>query len=347
VDYGVWRRLKGYGWDWHMGRLQGRVATLAGSGEEGSADGVGAAARFNDPWGLAVRPDGNLLLVDSGNSTIRHVSAAGAVRTLAGAAGQQGSADGVGAAARFFWPAGVALRPDGSLLVSDYWNRTIRSVSAEGVVSTMAGAAGQQGSTDGPAALARFRGLRGLSLGSDGSLYIADSGNHTIRCLSPDGTVRTVAGAAGQEGTTDGLGPAARFKWPSGLAAAPDGRLYVADSENHTIRCISAAGLVSTLAGAAGQVGSTDGQGDAARFISPFSIAVGPDGSLYVADYSSHSIRCISTEGAVSTLAGAAGQQGSVDGRGPAARFTRPAGLAVGPDGSLFVTDCRSVRRIT
>jgi DNA-binding beta-propeller fold protein YncE len=202
-------------------------------------------------------------------------------------------------------------------------------------VSTVAGAAGQQGSTDGPAALARFYGPRGLALGSDGSLFIADTSNCAIRCLSPEGTVRTVAGAAGQQGSADGLGPAARFCEPYGLAAAPDGRLYVADTGNHTIRCISAAGVVSTLAGAV------------ARFNKPFSIAVGPDGSLYVADTHNHTIRCISAEGAVSSLAGAAGQKGSVDGRGPAARFTYPTGLAVGPDGSLFVTDEHSVRRIT
>jgi DNA-binding beta-propeller fold protein YncE len=269
------------------------------------------------------------------------------VSTLAGAAGQEGSADGLGAAARFCYPTGVALCPDGSLLVADEVNNTIRSVSAEGQVSTVAGAAGQEGSTDGPAALARFNEPCGLSLGSDGSLYIADSSNHTIRCLSPGGTVRTVAGAAEQEGSADGIGPAAQFNKPSGLAAAPDGRLYVADTDNHTIRCISAAGVVSTLAGAAGQEGSTDGQGAAARFSSPWGIAVGPDGSLYVADWENRTIRCISAEGAVSTLAGAAEQKGAMDGRGSAARLSRPTGLAVGPDGSLYITDWHSVRRIT
>ena len=183
------------------------------------------------------------------------------------------------------------MRPDGSLLVADSHNHTICSVSAEGLVSTVAGAAEQVGSTDGPAALARFRNPQNLALGPVGSLYIADTWNHTFRCLSPEGTVRAVAGAAGQRGSADGLGPAARFNYPRGVAAAPDGRLYVANTLNHTIRCISAAGLVSTLAGAAGQGGSTDGQGAAARFSSPYGIAVGPDGSLYVTDH--HSVRRI------------------------------------------------------
>ncbi len=93
--------------------------------------------------------------------------------------------------------------------------------------------------------------------------------------------------------------------------------------------------------------GSADGQGAAARFNRPWSIAVGPDSSLYVADQDNHTIRCINADGAVRTLAGAAGQQGKEDGRGPAARFTHPNGLAVGPDGSLYITDDHSVRRIT
>ena len=211
----------------------------------------------------------------------------------------------------------------------------------------MAGAAGLMGSTDGLAALARFNGPRGLALGPDGSLFIADTDSHTIRCLSPEGVVRTVAGAAEQVGSANRLGAAARFSRPRGLAAVPDGRLFVANYGDHTISCISAAGLVSTLAGAAGQEGSNDGFGVAARFTTPFGIALGPHNSLFVADRLTCTIRCVSLAGSVSTLA--VWQQGSgrVSGRGPAARFRLLGDLGVGPDGSLYVSDMHAVHRIT
>ena len=343
----VHQRRRGAVWDWPLGKLQGRVSRLAGSGEQGSSEGMGAAALFMNPTGLAVRPDGSVVVADCCNNTIRLISAAGVVSTLAGAAHVQGSTDGQGSAACFFWPTGVVLCPDGSLLVADYGSHTIRRVSAAGLVSTVAGAGRQAGASDGAGALARFNNPHGLALGPDGSLFISDSENYSIRCLSADGSVRTVAGAAEEIGSADGLAPAARFSWPKGLAAAPDGRLYVADTYNNTIRCISAAGVVSTLAGLDGEKGSADGPGAEARFNEPTGLALGPEGSLYVADTGNHTIRCISPAGVVSTLAGAAGQEGCVDGRGPAARFSEPEGVAVGPDGSLYVADHHSVRRIT
>jgi hypothetical protein len=190
VGYGAQRRRSVGGrarvWIWPMGKLQGQVTTVAGDDDAGSTNRAGPAARFSTPWGLAVRPDGSLLLADYCSHTIRCISGPErAVSTLAGAPGQSGSADGLGAAARFSRPAGVALHPDGSLLVADSWSSTIRRVSAEGIVSTVAGCAGRRGSTDGPALQARFCCPSGLALDAEGSLYIADASNHTIRCLSP------------------------------------------------------------------------------------------------------------------------------------------------------------------
>jgi DNA-binding beta-propeller fold protein YncE len=295
---------------------------------------------------MAVSGDDRLLVADSFNHTIRCISASGEVSTLAGSAKKSGSSDGQGAAARFSCPGGLALSPDGSLFVTDFFNHIMRRVSPEGHVSTVAGAAGQQGSADGPAALARFSGPRGLAFGPDGTLFIAGSGNSAIRCLSSGGIVSTLAGAAGQVGSADGLGAAARFHFPSGLALAPDGCLFVSDSGNCTIRCISPGGLVSTVAGAAGQCESCDGQGAAARFRCPSGIAVHPDGCLYVVDIEDHTLRRISASGEVSTVAGLAGQSGSSSGRGSAARFTSPRGIAAGPDGSLYVTDSHRVLKV-
>jgi DNA-binding beta-propeller fold protein YncE len=364
--------LHGARWGWHLAGVATTVAGCshaswrgelagaprpAGHHDEGSGSSDGPAlsgARFRQPRGLAAASSGELLLTDCASHTVRHISAQGQVSTLAGSAGESGSEDGAGPAARFRVPSGIALCPDGSALVADWGNHTIRRVSSEGLVSTVAGAAGQEGSADGPGAQARFSFPAGLALSSKGSLFIADANNHTIRCLSPDGTVRTVAGAAGQQGSEDGPGPAARFSRPRGLALAPDGRLFVSDSHNHTIRCISAAGVVSTLAGSAGQSGSADGLGAAARFKQPWGLALHPGGCLYAADILDNSIRCISAEGAVSTLAGSGEevpgtgwQEGRAErGRGPAARFWRPTALALGPQGSIYATHEHAVRRL-
>ncbi|MDR7307696.1 hypothetical protein [Rhodoferax saidenbachensis] len=216
----------------------GVVTTLAGTaGSFGTADGTGAAARFDTPRGVTT--DGtNLYVVDSGNVTIRKVViATGVVTTLAGTAGSSGSADGTGAAARFFSP--TVITTDGiNLYVADASNHTIRQVViATGAVSTLAGTAGSGGSTDGTGAAARFFNPKGIS--TDGTyLYVADTDNHAIRrVVIATGVVTTLAGTAGSSGSTDGAGAAARFKLPRGITT--DGtNLYVADTDNYTIRKI-------------------------------------------------------------------------------------------------------------
>jgi sugar lactone lactonase YvrE len=159
----------------------------------GATDGAAALARFFYPSDVEVSPAGTLYITDGGSHTIRCISASGEVSTLAGSAGEDGAQDGQGSAARFCYPDGVVLGPNGSLFVSDSWNFTIRRVSPEGHVSTVAGVAEEEGSADGPAALAHFY-ASDLALGPDGTLFIADYGNSTIRCLSPGGIVRTLAG---------------------------------------------------------------------------------------------------------------------------------------------------------
>jgi len=162
------------------------------------------------------------------------------------------------------------------------------------------------------------------------------------------GVVSTVAGAAGQCGSADGRGAAARFYGPCGIAVDCVGNVFVADTENHLIRRVSAAGVVTTVAGAAGQHGSADGRGAAARFNQPYGIAVDGAGNVFVADTFYHLIRRISVAGDVTTVAGAAGRNGSADGRGAAARFSHPRGIAVDGAGNVFVADSFNniVRRI-
>ena len=155
--------------------------TLAGQASIGSADGTGSAARFYYPAGVATDSSGNVYVADRSNSTIRKITPAGVVTTLAGLAGYQGSADGTGSAARFYYPFGVATDSSGNVYVADTDNHTIREITPAGVVTTLAGLAGSYGSADGAGSAARFHYPYGGATDSSGNVYVADSGNNTIR----------------------------------------------------------------------------------------------------------------------------------------------------------------------
>lgn len=278
------------------------VTTLAGVAPfSGPTDGPGATARFFNPSGITTDST-NLYVADTFNHTIRgiDISASGVpVSTLAGAAGFFESTDGTGAAARFNNPFGIVsngIYPGNILYVADTSNSIIRRIDPlAGVVGTIAGnAASSVGVTDGPGTDARFNKPSGIT--TDGIyLYVADTSNHTIRKIdvsSSTADVTTVAGSATIPGAADGIGAAATFNLPAGILWS-GGILYVADTGNHTIRqIILATGVVTTLAGAAGIPGTTDGTGSAARFKFPTGITT--DGaSLYVTDTYNHTIRRI------------------------------------------------------
>jgi sugar lactone lactonase YvrE len=209
--------------------------------------------------------------------------------------------------------------------------------------TTLAGEAGTAGSTDGIGRAARFNNPNGVAVDSAGNVYVADSGNHTIRKVTPAGAVTTLAGLAGSPGSADGTGSAARFFQPSGLAADPAGNLYVADSRNSTIRLVTSAGTVTTLAGIAGSPGNTDGpssaaESNAAQFCDPHDVAVDRAGNVYVADTANQRIRKVTTKGIVVTIAGPTGSPfdriGWTDGAGDKARFNYPWSVAVDPAGN-------------
>ena len=326
-----------------LAQTSATVSTLAGQAlSSGSSDGIGSAARFYYLTAITADNAGNLYVADTNNHTIRKIVAStGAVTTLAGLAGSSGSVDGTGSAARFNSPSGVAVDYLGNVYVADTLNHTLRKVTWQGVVSTLAGSTGTAGSVDGVGSAARFNRLQGLAIDGGNNLYVADTNNHAIRKVAlSTGVVTTVAGLAGSSGSVDGSGSVARFSFPSGVAVDSAGTLYVADTENHTIRTIPPSGLVSTLAGLAGSSGSADGTGSAARFDSPTDVAVDLSGNVYVADTDNFTIRkIVSSTGAVSTVAGLAGTSGSTDGSGSAVRFFGPTGIAVYPDTTLYVAD--------
>ena len=320
------------------------VTTVAGvPGDWGSEDGVG----FSHPSGITT--DGtHLYIADFGSATIRKLDPDTLeLETLAGYHEIRGFDDGTGSSARFWGPSGITV-VDSILYVTDTWEFTIRKViPATGQVTTFAGSASQGGDTDAIGTSARFFFPRGIT--SDGAfLYVCDGGNNTIRKVEiATQNVTTFAGTAGTTGHTDAVGTSARFDYPSGITT--DGySLYVTDMNNHTIRKISlATAEVTTLAGSAGNSGSSDGIGSAARFNGPQDVTT--DGiNLYVSDSGNHSIRKIALSDAeVSTVAGDVGNPGFVDAIGSSARFDLPRGLTT--DGfDLFLCDYnnQSVREI-
>jgi len=430
----------------------GVVTSIAGAqGIQGSTDGTGAAARFNIPSAIAVDQSGNVYVADSSNDTIRKVTQGGVVATLAGTAGVRGSADGTGASAQFFYPAGITVDQNGVLYVADVMNATIRKITPAGLVTTLAGSAGiggtvdgtgaaaqlsplgpltidssgnlyfadfgvnganvirkvtpsgkvttlfggtlhssvgsgaagtfvetgnlavdQEndlyvvdsgnnllwkispagsvsgfvgdrdgfGNTDGTGAVARFSSPSGAALDQYGNLFVADSRNNVIRKITPGGVTTTFAGMdSNQGGSSDGPGASAQFNFPTGVAVDKSGNVYVADTGNSTIRKITSSGIVSTFAGSAGAIGSADGASAAALFNSPEGVAVDQNGYVYIADSENFTIRKITPEGAVTTLAGTAGQLGSADGTGSAAQFVLPDSLAVDAEGNIYVAD--------
>jgi hypothetical protein len=314
-------------------------ALLAGAPAVGSADGTGADARFNQPYGVALDSGGNLYIADKNNDVIRKVTASGAVTTIAGLAGTSGSTDGTGSAARFNHPVGIALGAGGDLYVGDSLNNTIRKITPDGVVTTLAGIAGTSGATNGAGISALFNQPCGVALDGSGNIYVAEQGSHTIREITPAGVVTTLAGDAGSLGSADGTGPNARFNQPIGVAVDGSGNVYVADSANNTIRKITSGGVVTTLAGMAGIVGSADGMGAAALFHSPRGVAVDGTGNILVADSENSTIREITPAGLVTTLAGAPNNFANQDGTGSTALFDAPVGVAVNGNGEVFVTN--------
>jgi streptogramin lyase len=225
--------------------------------------------------GVATDSGGNIYVADDVNRTIRKITAAGMVTTLAGSAGKRGSFDGTGGAARFDSPGAVAIDSAGNLYVAETFNNVIRKITPPGVVTTFAGTAGffRTGSVDGAGSVARFNNPAGIAADSNGNLYVADWVNATIRKITPDGIVTTFAGSPSlpksREGgrccSVDGKGGAARFAGPYGVATDIRGNVFVADAFNNTIRRITPAGVVSTVAGLAGVAGNNDGAASAAQ----------------------------------------------------------------------------------
>jgi sugar lactone lactonase YvrE len=320
----------------------GAVAILAGTGARGSADGLAAQATFAYVAAVALDRVGNVYVADRDNFTVRRISPNGFVTTVAGTAGLSGAADGVGTAARFAGPAGIAVDPTGAIYVTDAgdfraFNNTIRKISVDGAVSTIAGKVGVNTPVDGVGVAASFADPRGIAVDNFGTVFVADVQASTIRQVTPVGAVTTIAGSLPAAGAIDGVGSAARFADPQNVAVDGSGTIYVADAGNNLVRRITPAGVTTTLAGKAGVGGTADGTLISATFGSPSGIALGLGGTVYVADSGSHRIRKISPDGTVATLAGADWPT-PIHGFFPSPGSV-PVAIAVDGSGNVYVAD--------
>lgn len=310
------------------------VATFAGDGSSRSFDGIATSSGFNRPSGIATDALGNVYVSDFVSGAIRKitldatVSTIGNVQTPSGlivdnlgnvfisnfdecriykitpagiktvfaGAGYSGTSDGLGTAANFYGPGGMAIDQFNNLYVADQANNKIRKVSAIGLVTTIAGS-GVIGATDGAALSASFNNPDGVAVDAQGNLYIGDSKNNKIRKISVSGIVTTLAGS-GLQGRQDGLGTAASFNYPTSIGVDVAANLYISDYKNNLIRKVSPTGLVSTLTGS-GSAGSLNGIGSAASFNGPLGLAFDPFDNLYVSDYISNLIRKVTLTGYV------------------------------------------------
>jgi len=275
---------------------EGVVTTIAGSGQQGAADGKAASASFFFPVGVAAGPDGSVYVADTHNSLIRKISPQGVVTTVAGAP-TASTKDHPDSLQRLDNPYGIVVGKDGTVYFTDWERNMIRKISTDGKVSIIAGDT-DPGAKDGKGLAASFFLPQGIAIDDKGTLYIADTYNNMIRKMDANGMVTTLAGKPAikgkhNEGEKDGKGPAASFRRPCGIAVDKKGIVYVADMGNNKIRKITPDGVVTTLAGT-GQPGADNGSLDKASFYRPYGVAIDKNGDLYIADYLNNSVRKIS-----------------------------------------------------
>jgi len=349
-----------------------RVGTVAGSAERGRE----GEATFHWPLGMALTPQGDLLVANYLGHNIRLIDTKGVVTTYAGT-GQQGFQNGQRELATFSGPSSIVLLANGDLLVTDVLNNCLRKVSKDGSVTIFAGT-GQQGFKNGAKEQATFFYPFGMVRTSQGHILVLDKGNHSVRLIYADTGVVTTYAGCGVAGCKDGAKEKAMFNTPYGICLVPETRqrskssfrtsgggasslhshtslasssnsllpvvaspifeLYIADSGNHRICHIDPLGNVSTMAGVSGTSGFVDGPKDVAKFNGPRSILLTPHGDLLVSDQGNQRIRIIETNGLVSTFAGC-DRAGCVDGPRDRASFSSPSELCLSPSGDLYISD--------
>ena len=337
---------------------EGIITTFAGSGGynyRGEEDGIPATeARLNWPTGVAVGPNGHVYIADSYNNLIRKVDSEGIITTIAGTGRTFGFFEepdeedvgdgGAATSARLDWPIGVAVDADGNVYVADRGHHRIRKLTKTGteyIITTIAGT-GEEGDEDGdgdigdggPATAAQLNGPRGVAVGDDDYIYVADTGNNRIRQIGPDGVITTIAGS---EDGGDGSAMSAQLSVPRGVAVDADDNLYIADTGNNQIHKLDDEGIV-TVAGAGGL--GDGGPATNARLLDPTGLAIDVDGTIYITDSGNNRVRKVDVEGTITTLAGT-GEEGEGGDGGPAteAQLYYPLGVVIDSEGNVYISD--------
>lgn len=341
------------------------VSTPAGLvGTPGRTNGTGSNAHFFLPLGLVVDPDGNVFVADSGNDMIREITPANVVTTVAGTPTNPGSVDGSLESARLNGPRAIATDTAGNVYVADTANNTIRKIGSGNSVTTIAGTAGVTGHADGTGTAATFNAPQGIVVDGGGNVYVADTGNHTIRKIAATtNVVTTLTGVAGTAGSLDGTGTStttgARFNSPRGIDIDLNGNLIVADTGNHKIRKVTTAGAVTTVAGSVTKVASvsTTSTSTTATLTSTGGLVVGeiisgntniPVGTTIAAvvDGTHITLSTAATGTAASVTTTFTNiVAGDVDGAPGTALFISPNGVAVASNGVIYVTEGDSAIR--
>ena len=331
----------------------GTITTIAGTGEYGfSGDGGPAVeAELSQPRGVAVDSAGNVYIADVNDHRIHKIDSTGTITTIAGTGFGFGGDGGPAAEAEFRRPDGVAVDSAGNLYIADSSDHRIRKVDSTGTITTIAGTGEYGFSGDsGPAIQAQLKYPDDVAVDSAGNVYIADSGDHSIRKVDSTGTITTIAGT-GFGFSGDG-GPAveAELRRPRGVAVDSAGNVYIADSSDHRIRKVDSTGTITTIAGT-GEFGF-GGDGVLAagtRLAFPYGVAVDSAGNLYIADTGNRRIRKIDSTGTITTIAGT-GEFGFSGDGGPAveAELRRPHGVAVDSAGNVYIADSsdHSIRKV-
>ncbi len=327
----------------------GIITTIAGTGSNGySGDNVPArGAQLNNPTGVAVDGSGNVYIADSSNFRVRMISAAGTITTVAGTgAGGFFGDGGPAVSAKFYRISGIAVDGAGNLFITDTFNARIRKVGTDGVINTVAGNGTQGfGGDRGPATLAAMNNPVGVAVDGLGNIFVADQNNYRIRVVVNGGTMGTYAGNGIQSYSGDnGPATAARMNQPAGMAVDGSGNIYIADTLNSSVRMVSPAGVITTLAGTGTAGYSGDGgQASSARLNNPAAVAVDSAGNIYIADTFNSVIRKVLPSGVITTVAGGGSATGDGGAATSAALFL-PQGVALDPAGNLFISDTGSAR---
>jgi len=323
----------------------GIISTVAGTGTPGSA-GEGApaiVAQLMDPTRVALDAAGDLYIADGQNGNrILRVDTKGVLTRIAG--GGATRVDGVPATQSYVSTyGGIAVDTAGNVYSADWYGNTIREITPDGIIHTIAGD-GKQGGSDGcgKALAAEFYSPEDVTVDAAGDVYTGERGNPRVRQISPAGGIRTVAGPGPMGFSGDG-GPAnlAAIAAPAGLAFDAAGDLFLADSGNNRVREITPDGVISTVAGAGGPVaGDFSGCVPAPGSLSaPAAVAIGPQSALYIADTGHHRVMLLQN-GQLSIFAGT-GEKGFSGDGGPAtaAMLDAPAGLVVDAAGNVYIAD--------